>query len=175
MLKLYESVPGSNVLSLRIGGPIATIGIPIINPNNLHIEAWHVQDNQNHKPLILVVSDIRDVMPQGFVVDDHEVLSEASDLVRLHELIDMNFELLKLKVVSANGTSYGKVTDFAFETQTFYIQKLYTAQPVVKNLSGGTLSIDRTQIIEITNKHIVIEDPTVKAKVQLVSPAPSQG
>ena len=35
---------------------------------------------------------------------------------------------------------------------------------MIRNFAGGTLSIDRSQIIEITNRRIVIEDPTERIK-----------
>lgn len=172
MLKLYESFQNTHVMSLRIGGPIAHIVKPIINPNNLYIEGWHVQDSRSGEMLILLSRDIRDVLPQGLVVNDHEVLSHAEDLVRLQEILELDFELLKLKVSSMSGRKYGKVSDFAFETKNLFVQKIYVSQPIVRNLAGGTLSIDRSQIIEITNRRIIIEDPTVKAEAKAPATAP---
>lgn len=162
MLKLYESFEGTLVLSLRIGGPVAHIIAPIINPNNLYIEGWHVEDNRSREQLVLLSNEIRDIIPQGIAINDHEVLSQADELVRLQDILKLNFSLPGLKVTSQGGQNYGKVTDFAFETTNFYVQKIYVAQPLIRNFAGGTLSIDRSQIVEITNRRIIIEDPTVK-------------
>jgi sporulation protein YlmC with PRC-barrel domain len=170
MLKLYESTPGTSILSLRTGSPIATIISPVINPNNLYIEGWHVEDSRSRQPLILLSKDIRDVLPQGFAVNDHEVLSSPDELIRLEELIKLRFELLGLKVTSESGSRYGKINDYAFETKNLYVQKLYVAQSLVKNFSGGTLSIDRSQIIEVTNRRVIIEEPTDKSRVRAPSP-----
>jgi sporulation protein YlmC with PRC-barrel domain len=173
MLKLYESIPGLAVLSLRTGSPIATIVSPLINPNNLYIEGWYVTDGRSKNPLILLSGAIRDVLPQGFVVNDHEDLSETEELVRLKEVMELKFELIGKRVNSQSGKNYGKINDFAMETSNFFVQKLYAGQSIVKNISGGTLSIDRSQIIEITNRRIIIEDPTVKSKAPVVSPSPA--
>lgn len=170
MLKLFESTPGSSVLSLRAGGPIATILAPIINPNNLYIEGWHVEDLHNRERLILLSKDIRDTMPQGFIVNDYEVLSKREELIRLKDVLKIEFGLLGLKVSSESGTRYGKIDDYAFETKNMFIQKLYVAQPLIKNFGGGTLSIDRSQIIEVTNKRIIIEEPTEKSGARATSP-----
>lgn len=170
MLKLFESTPGTLVMSLRTGGPIGSVQEPIINPNNLYIEGWHVEDSHSREKFILLSNDVRDVLPQGFAVNDHEVLARPDELVRLKELLDLNFRLLNLKVTSESGQNYGKVNDYAFETANFYIQKLYVGQPLVKSLSGGNLSVDRSQIIEVTNRRIVIEDPTEKATAHAASP-----
>lgn len=174
MLRLYETLPGTDIMSLRIGGPIAKLLSPIINPNNLYIEGWYVQDSRNNEQLVLLSQDIRDVLPQGFVVDDYEVLTSVEELVRLKEVLDLKFELLKLRVSSQGGKNYGKVADYAIETQSFYIQKLYAAQSIIKSFNGGTLSIDRSQIIEITNNRVIIEDPTETLKAHAIAPAASQ-
>lgn len=173
MLKLYESFQGIPVLSLRVGGPVAEVIAPIINPNNLYIEGWHVQDSRSGEALVLLSKDIRELIPQGLAIDDHEVLSEEEELVRLQDILKLNFSLPGLKVTSQSGKNYGKVSDFAFETSSFYVQKIYVAQPLMRNFAGGTLSVDRSQIIEITNRRIVIEDPTVPAKSQALSTSPA--
>lgn len=171
MLKLYESIPGISILSLRTGSPIATVIRPLINPNNLYIEGWYVQNKRKKQPLVVLSRAIRDVLPQGFVVNDHDDLTEMEDLVRLKEIMELNFELLGKRVTSSSGKTYGKVNDFALETSSFYIQKIYVGQSLVKNLSGGTLSIDRSQIIEITNRRIIVEEPTVKGGARAVVPS----
>ena len=158
-------------MSLRSGGPIAIIKEPIINPNNLLIEGWICEDNRDRSQLVLLSNDIRDVLPQGFAVNDHDALSDVEDLVRLQELLALKFNLLGLKVTSESGKHYGKISDYAFETNNMYVQKLYASQSLVKNFSGGTLSIDRAQIVEVTNKRIVIEDPTEKARGRATSPS----
>ena len=173
MLKLFESFRGTKVLSLRVGGLIGYALEPIINPNNLHIEGWYVEDSQNKEILILLSQDIRDILPQGIAVDDHEVLSDPEDLVRLKDLLKMEFQLSGMKVQSVSGKHFGKVTDYAFETTSFYVQKIYATQAIMRNFSGGNISIDRSQIVEITNKRIIIDDATEKAKKPAVVPSPA--
>ena len=161
------------VMSLRSGRPIANLLGPIINPNNLFIEAWYVKDSQSGQQLILLSKDIREVMGRGFIVDDHDVLSEESDLIRLKNIIKLEFPLLGLKVTSESKKNYGKVVDYAFETESFIIKKIYSGQPLIRSISGGNLSIDRTQIIEITNRRIIIEDPTIKSDDKSLATAPA--
>lgn len=159
MLKLYESIAGTQVLSLRSGGPIGTIIKPVINPNNLHIDAWFVEDNRSQERLILLSSEIREIIPQGFAVNDTDALSHPEDLVRLKDVLKLRFDLIGLQVNSESGKKYGKVNDYAYETGGMFIHKIYAGQSLVKNFGSGALSIDRTQIIEVTNRRIIIEDP----------------
>ena len=151
-------------MSLRTGGQVATATAPIINPNNLKIEGWYCQDRFSKDTLILLSQDVRDVIKQGLVVNDHDNLSTPDELVRLKDILDLKFELLGKAAYTDNKKRIGKVTDFAVEIETLYIQKVYLSQSLVKSFSGGTLSVDREQIIEITNQKIVIIDPLKPTK-----------
>lgn len=174
MLQLSKSLINQPVMSLRTGGQVATATTPIVNPNNLKIEGWYCQDRFSKKTLVLLSQDVRDVLKQGLVVDDHDNLTEPEELIRLKDILDLGFELLNKQVVTVNHQRMGKVTDFAVEIETFYIQKIYLSQSLIKNLSGGNLGVDRNQIVEITNRKIVIEDPLKPVKSQAATaPVPS--
>lgn len=159
------------VMSLRTSGPLGNATNPIINPNNLKVEGWYVTDRFSGSTLVLVASDVRDFGPKGLIVNDHEVLVAPEDLVRLQPIMDIGFVLLGKQVVSQSGQKYGKVSDFAVETEGLLVKKLYASQSIVKNFSGGSFSVDRTQIIEITNTKIIIEDPTEKIGATATSPS----
>jgi hypothetical protein len=144
---------------LRTGGVAATTTGAIINPTNLKIEGFYCADAfERKKIVILMYQDIRDVIPQGLVINDHDVLAEPQELVRLKELMDLGFTILNKPVRTVSKDKVGKVVDFATDTMTMYVQKLYVGQSLLKNLAGGSLGIDRTQIVEITDRNIVIQD-----------------
>lgn len=92
-------------------------------------------------------------------MNDHEVLTDPKDLVRLKDLMELRFELLGMQVVTLAKKKLGKVTDFATEVETMYIQKLYVSQGMFKGLTKGNLGVDRNQINEISDKKIIINDP----------------
>ena len=158
MLQLSAPLLNKSILSLRTGSVIASIIGPIINPDNLKVEGFYCQDRFDKQQLVLLYQDIRDILPQGYVVNDHDVLAEPDELVRLKKVMDLDFELLGKPVVTVGKDKVGKVSDYATETTTMYIQKIYVAQSIIKSLTGGSLSIDRTQINEITPKRIIIND-----------------
>lgn len=163
MLQLSASLLNRSVLSLRTGSVIATISGPIINPDNLKIEGFYCQDRFDKKELVLLCQDIRDMLPKGYVVNDHDVLAEPEDLIRLQKVMELNFELIGKPVVTVDKEKVGKVSDYAAETGTMYIQKLYVSQSIIKSLAGGSLSIDRSQVQEITPRRIIISELIKKA------------
>lgn len=168
MLQLSKSLIDRPVMSLRTGTQVATTASAIINPDNLKIEGLYVVDGLSKgQQLILLNQDVRDIIAQGIVINDHDVLVAASDLIRLKEVIDIGFELFGKQVVTENKTKLGKVTDFATDTSSMYIQKLYVAKSKFKSFSSGSLSIDRSQIIEITNSKIVVKEPLQPERANL--------
>ena len=169
MLQLSGMLLNKPVMSLRTGTQVATATTPIINPNSLKVEGFYCIDRFDNSQLVLLYQDIRDIIPQGFVIDDHDVLAEPDELVRLKDVIKLNFELIGKPIETVSKYKVGKVSDYAVETTTMYVQKLYAAQSILKSFTGGSLSIDRSQINEITNKRIVIND--LEARSPATAPA----
>lgn len=158
MLHLSSAIANVPILSLRTGSPVATAIAPIINPNYLKIEGFYCEDIFDKKELVLLWQDIRDTLEDGFVVDDIESLVEPEELVRLKDVLELRYELIGKPIETVNQEKVGKVSDYALETTTMYVQKLYASQSLLKSIAGGTLSIDRSQIVDVTSKRIVIQD-----------------
>jgi uncharacterized protein YrrD len=181
MLVLTKFLIDQPVMSLRTGGRVATVRQAIIDPTKLKIEGFYCTDSlEKNKVLVLVNRDIRDVLPAGFVVNDHEVLTEPEDLVRLKKILDWDYQLIGKVVVTERKKKLGKVVDFATEPESMIIKKLYVTQSIVRSIANGSLSIDRNQVVEITHNKIIIKDPLQPVKVQsakatspVVSPAPA--
>jgi uncharacterized protein YrrD len=146
------------VMSLRTGSQVGHTLAPIINPNNLKVEGLYCQGTENKNQLVLVSQDIRDILPQGVVVNDQEALTDPAELVRLKPTMDLNFELMGKQVFTTDKDKLGKVSDYAVETQSMYVQKIYVTPSLFKSLGGGNLGVDRSQIVEITDKKIVVQD-----------------
>jgi sporulation protein YlmC with PRC-barrel domain len=164
MLQLSSSLLNKAVLSLRTGTPVAYITAPIINPNNLKIEGFYCQDSADKKKVLVLLSqDIRDVLPQGYVINDHDALSEPDDLVRLQPILRLRFELTGKQVVTVNKEKVGKVNDYAVDSKSMYVQKLYVGQSLLKSFASGSLSVDRTQINEVTPTRVIINELLKKA------------
>lgn len=163
MLQLINSLLNQPVLSLRTGTAVATVISPLINPDNLKIEGFYCQDTHDKKQLILLCQDIRELLDRGFVIDDHDVLVEAEELVRLKKVIDIDYQLVGKHVVTVNKEKVGKVSDYAVEVNSMIVQKIYVSQSIMKSLTGGSLSIDRSQVNEITPKKVIINELTKKA------------
>ncbi len=169
MLQLSTFFIGRPVLSLRAGNQVATIDTPVINPNNLKIEGFYCMDSRNQL-LILLCQDIREILKDGVVIDDYERLAEPGDLIRLKEVLSMRYDILGKHVETIDKHKVGKVSDYAVDTSSMYIQKIYSTQSILKNLTGGSLSIDRSQVQETTPTKIIISELHPKNPLAATAP-----
>lgn len=169
MLQLSATFINRPVMSLRTGAQVATIAAPIVNPNNLKIEGFYCLDFFSKKRLVLLSQDIRDVLAQGLVINDHDVLAEQGELIRLRKVLEIDLQLMGMPVVTVNKHRLGKVNDYATEVETMYIQKLYVSPPLIKSLGGGQLSVERNQIVEISSSKITVQDPLQPTKASVMT------
>lgn len=173
MLKLSASLINQPVVSLRTGSPVATAESAIINPNNLKIEGFYCLDHFSKRRLILLAQDIRDLVPQGMVINDHDVLVEPGELIRLKSVLEIQFELIGKHVKTAKGEKVGKVNDYAVDDQSLIIQKIYVGQSLLKSFSHGQITVDRNEIVEVTNKKVVIKELLKPSKSGITATAPA--
>ena len=92
-------------------------------------------------------------------------------MVRMKSVIDIHFDLIGKSVVTENSKRLGKIADYAVDESSYYIQKLYVNPSLLKGITNEQFIIDRSQIVEITNKKIIIQDPTIKSRSGVAMPA----
>jgi hypothetical protein len=162
MLKLSSNLQNLNVASLRTGGSVGLAQRPIINPHNLKIIGWWCRTPARQQSSVLLTEDIRDSVSDGLVINDEEDITAPEDLVRLKEVLDINYDLIG-KPVKTKRSKLGKVSDYSYN-EGMFIQKLYVERPMVKVFSmEDTLIIDRRQILEVTDHYILVNDTDIKA------------
>lgn len=160
-----ENVP---IMSLQNGGELGRATTTIIDPRKLQIVAYHVSGSRVHEASVLHTADIREVGPLGFIVDGADNIMTLDDsLVRLQAVIDLNFTLLGKNVIDDRQSKLGKVAEYSVESDSFYIQKLHVSQSVVKSLTSAQLIIHRSQIVEITDKQIIVRSATIPKQTGL--------
>jgi uncharacterized protein YrrD len=76
--------------------------------------------------------------------------------------MEISYEPKGKLVATEMGQKLGKLTDYAVDSDTLYIKKIYVSPRLIKSLTGGQFSIDRSQIVEVTDKKIVVKDAVVK-------------
>ena len=159
MLLLSKELIDQPVLSLQTGRHIATTRLPIINPRSLKIVGWWCTD-LNSSQHVLLTEDVREFNRDGIIVNDQTVLCDAEDLIRLQEILEINFEVID-KLVKTKHRKLGKVSDYCFD-ESYIIQKIYVSQSITKAFGTDILIIGRDQIVEVTDQYIVVRDGSVE-------------
>lgn len=154
-------------MSLQTGAAIAQVTSPIIDPGTLDIMAYHLSGKGLvAKDTLLLTSDIREVGNMGFIIDSVDELVLQDDMIKLAQTIKLNFKLIDMEVIDDQKTKLGKIYDFALDPMDFKIHQLYIKRPIMKSFQNSHLIINRTQIVEINNKNIVVNSASLEEKAQ---------
>jgi len=150
--------------SIRSAGRIGRVVDLVINPHNLHVDGITCRIVGERRDQLISPTDIRDLNAKAVVIDDHDRLIDPSDAVRLKPIIELGFSLPKLKAY-VGSRRVGVVEDFAIDTQSLFVQKIYVSPTLLNRWSTDRLVFGRTQVEEITRTKIVFFDSSkVKSK-----------
>lgn len=167
MLLLSTKLQNIPLISVRSGARIGTVLSPILNPHNLHIDAFWCETINSKTNKVLLDMDIRDFSIKGILIDDHLGLSNPDELVRLTEVLNIDYKL-EGKTVLASKHKLGKVAEYAVDHASLFIQKIYVNPPAWKSgIAGNRLLFDRSNVLEVTDTHIIVSGPEEKATNKL--------
>ncbi len=123
---------------------------------------------------VLLLRDVRQVAIDCLLVNTAEDLVEAEDIVRLAPLLERNFDPRGLRVVTDLKRRIGKVEDYTINLQTYHLQKIYVRQSLVHSWIGASLIIDRSQILEVSEREFIVRDATIKTShgTNVLAPKP---
>ncbi len=157
---MYNSrLIGTSVLSVQASGPIGRIISSIIDPDNLQIIAFRLEGpGVDRRQNILDTRSIREYSKYGMVIDTADELMADGEVVRISEVLGLNFNLIGLKVETKKGSNLGKVIDFTLTPDDFVTQQLIVKRPAIKSFIDPALTIPRQEIIEVTDYKIIVKN-----------------
>lgn len=159
MLTLGSSLIDIPVMSLQTGYRLAKTAQAVIDPEDLKIVAYKVEGSMlSEKPSLLSVQDIREIGSIGMIIDSNDEFIGIDDVVSIKKIYELHFPLLNMQVMTKSGSKIGKVDDYVIESTNFYIKQISIKPSLIKSINNTGRLIDRSQIIEINNKNIVIKD-----------------
>ena len=150
---------GAPVLSVQAGGPIGRIIGIIVDPNDLKIIAFRLDGPLiNKQQDLLDVRSVREYSNYGFVIDDIDELVSPDDVIKISEILKLNFDLVGLRAETKKGSKLGKVIGFTVTSEDFIVQQIIIKRPMIKSLNDPELTISRSEIVEITDYKIIVKD-----------------
>lgn len=160
-----------SILSLHVGGEIARITELVMNPNNLKIIAFRVEGPLVRDDVgdILPIESVREFSTHGAIVDSIDELIDGEEVVRIRDVLKLNFSLTGLKVITKKKSKLGKVSDFILDTSSWQVHQIIVQRPLMKSFLDPELIIPRQKIVEVNDYEVIIKDETEKS--QKKSPA----
>lgn len=157
------------ILSLHVGGPIGRVVEPIVDPDSLKIIACRIDGPLVGRETgdILPMTSIREFSQLGMIIDSTDEFVEADEIVRVKEVLDLNFDLVGLKVETQKKHKLGKVTGYTIEPESWYVQQLIVQRPTLKSFFDPELIISRQQIVEIDDYRVIVKDQINSAKSEV--------
>ena len=178
MLMVGSNLTNFPVLSLHVGGEIARTKKAIIDPEDLKIIAYTLEgaiiQNDPDVGNILDLADVREMSEKGFIVDSADVFTTRDDVIKLDEIMSLDFDLVGLKVVDQRGKKLGKIIDYTIDSGSFMVYQLIVQRPVMASFIDPQLTINRSQIVEIDDFKVTIKHSTSKVKVKKAKEAPEE-
>lgn len=163
MLLLGKRLLKTPVMSLQVGVKVAETIRPVIDPRTLSIAAYEVDGALiDTRPSFIRIADIRELSDLGMIIDSSDELIGANDVIKLKELLDIDFRLIAMHVIDTHGKKLGKVEDYTVDTDSFLIQQLSVRGGIINSLSSTGHVIHRSQIVEISDTTITVQSTDKK-------------
>ena len=163
MLTLGSNILKQPVMSLHLGAKVASLKSPVINPDNLKIEAYEIlQAVPSQEKSFLMIADVREIGPLGFIIDSIDEFVSSTDVIQLEKLCDIDFQIAGIQVIDEDGKKLGKVKDYSIDLGSFYINKLHIRRNLLGRISETELLVDRSQVIEVTDNYIKVRSAREK-------------
>jgi sporulation protein YlmC with PRC-barrel domain len=160
------------IISLQTSDTVGWTKQPVIDSGHLRLLAFHCHGLSSNPNLVLLARDIRQLAADCIIVDSEDELTDRDDLIRLRDALAASYSPLRQRVVSDLGRRLGSVEDFGLGIESLRVEKLFVRQSLFRSWTGNHLTIDRTQILDITPEQIVVRDTTLKAPALQADPIP---
>lgn len=171
MIRDYLSLQGSKVLEFDSGDLLGMISGIIVHPDTGMVEAFWVKPATIPlRAAVLKVSDILE-LKKNFYIKSDKVLAEASDLIRISEILQDGRRFLGSPVVSETGGSYGKCENIAFETDNYALKQIHTRKAFLGLFQTDRRIFSYNNIVKLTPHAIIINDDSTK-KEPLIATTP---
>lgn len=166
MLTNASKMIGCPIMSLHVGGQIATVEQLIVDPNNLRVIALAVTGIAKEKGVgnILDVTDIREFSKIGLIINSIDDLVLPDDVIKIRDVLALDFDLNGMNVKSKKGSRMGKIKDYVINPENFAVRQLIVQRPMLKAFLDPELTIDASQVVEITDYDVIVKDEISKIK-----------
>lgn len=158
MIKDMKSLVGSKVLHFDSGELLASLNLPIINPDTGVVEAFWVKPfTVALKNAVIQVGDIVEFKKHVYVKSE-KVIADPADIIRLSEILSEGRWFLNAPVRNEAGRNYGRVKDLSFSTDTYVLKQIVVQKTLLGLFPGDRRVFGWERILKVLPDEIIIDD-----------------
>jgi len=135
------------------GTAIGSVYRIVVNPDELKIIGFMIKIG-NLMPKLKAISffDVVDIDQHGLTIHSRENIADATEVVRLNELVHKKYSLIGQTIKTKSGKKIGRVSDALAETTTGDILRIYS-----KSLISDFV-FERSQIEKVTLREVIVKN-----------------
>lgn len=168
MQKLITAIIGKKVFSVHDGAAVAEVVGWLINKDNFKVELIVVAVPEMKAHKYILPAAIRVSTDRQIIINSQDDIAEADELVRQREMIASKYRLVGSKVETQSGKKLGRVMDFNFDYNTFYISKIHVVSHFPQRITRESFAINRSAVVEVQGDTVIVKDARVRAKARRV-------
>lgn len=168
MQKLITAIIGKKVFSVHDGVAVAEVVGWLINKDNFKVELIVVAVPEMKAHKYILPAAIRVSTDRQIIINSQDDIAEADELVRQREMIASKYRLVGSKVETQSGKKLGRVMDFNFDYNTFYIAKIHVVSRFPQRITRESFAINRSAVVEVQGNTVIVKDARVRAKARRV-------
>jgi sporulation protein YlmC with PRC-barrel domain len=161
MQELASKIKGKIIID-RERNMIGRLLFPIIDIHNGQILGFKTTKKRHS---ILTPGDIFDWQKDLIVLSHQYEFFEPKDIVRLNRTISSKTHIRRKKVFTESGVFLGRVKDYYVDSVKMTMESLLVVNKPLYFITIDKKIINRSQIVEILPKKIIVKDETIKIPV----------
>lgn len=154
-------------MSLQTGAELAMTSRILVDPRDLTIVAYELEGPVlDERPSFLRPVDVRELSNLGLIVDSSDEFVGLSDVIRIKQVYEYEFDLIGLDVIDEKKKKLGKVQGFNVDSGSFSVQQLVVRRPLFKSFGETELLIHRTQVIEVRESYVKVKSAATEEPIR---------
>ncbi len=158
MMKFVSQLVGAKVLLYQEGAIVGEASRVLIDPDDATFVGLAVQPSHLRSERYIPTSEIKGYGSGYLMAKGLSSLSEENEVIKIRKVLSNEPQIIGARVVTEDGTRIGKVADATVNLKDSILDKLYLTSLLNIGLLGEQKIIDRSQILKIEKKKIIVRD-----------------
>ena len=161
-MKLASEIINLDVFCLEDNTVLGKVKDLVIDPTNGKLVAFKIYGKGIKKDQNLVsVLEVKHLDREVLAIESKSKIESENELPRPYEILKSKIRILKNKVFTESGNLVGRVSDYALDSNTSQLSRIYVSGNGLSFFFGRERVFSFLQIVEITKNKIIVFDKSL--------------